>query len=162
MPNVNDPHFDEPRTGRGFEARRARLGRQAGSDKLGLSLWELDPGITAYPYHWHVVEEELIVVLDGRPNLRTPEGWRRLEPGEVVAFLVGEQGTHQLVNDTDELVRFLSISNWASGPEICFYVDSDKVGVYQGIEGRELFKRDTKVDYWLDEEPPTPAGSSSA
>src|SRR2546423_9266760 len=99
MPNLNQPDFDDPRAGRGFEARRARIGRQAGADKLGLSLWELDPGITAYPYHWHVVEEELIVVLDGRPNLRTPAGWRRLEPGEVVPFLVGEAGAPPPLND---------------------------------------------------------------
>jgi uncharacterized cupin superfamily protein len=31
--------------------------------------------------------EELVVVLDGRPSLRTPDGWRELHEGEVVPFL---------------------------------------------------------------------------
>jgi uncharacterized cupin superfamily protein len=161
MANVNEPHFDERRAGRGFEARRARLGRQAGAERLGLSLWELSQGVAAYPYHWHVVEEELVIVLTGRPNLRTPDGWRRLQEGEVVAFPVGAHGAHQLFNDTDETVRFLSFSSWTNGPEICFYPDSGKVGVF-AEDVYELYKQDSAVDYWLDEEPPTPAGSSSA
>jgi hypothetical protein len=57
--------------------------RQAGAQRLGLSLWELLPGEAAYPYHFHLVDEELVVVLEGRPSLRTPDGWRDLERGET-------------------------------------------------------------------------------
>src|ERR1017187_7316623 len=49
-PNVCDPRFDEPREHPGFNVRRARVGRQAGSRRLGASLWELPPGQAAYPY----------------------------------------------------------------------------------------------------------------
>jgi uncharacterized cupin superfamily protein len=76
------------------------------------------PGKAAYPYHFHLAEEELLFVLRGRPSLRTPEGWRDLEPGEAVWFLVGERGAHQLVNRTDETLRSLVVS--PNGvPEIC-------------------------------------------
>ena len=34
------------------------------SNGLGLSLWELPPGEAAYPYHYHLAEEELVFVLD--------------------------------------------------------------------------------------------------
>jgi uncharacterized cupin superfamily protein len=161
MANLKEPNFT-PREGKGFESLRARLGDDAGSEKLGLSLWEVPPGKAAYPYHWHEQEEEMIIVLAGTPNLRTPDGWRRLEQGEIVSFRVGEQGAHQIVNDTDETIRFLSISSWANGPEICFYPDSDKVGVFTRDGVYELYKRGSSVDYWDGEEPPTPAGSSSA
>src|SRR3712207_2679424 len=110
MPSIKDPNFDEPRDRPGFRCRRARLGQQAGAVKLGASLWELPPGEAAYPYHFHLGEEELIVVLDGRPSLRTPDGWRELDEGAVVSFRVGEEGAHQLVNRGNEQVRFLSIS----------------------------------------------------
>src|SRR4029077_9669785 len=63
MPNLNDPHFDEPREHEGFRALRARVARQAGSERLGLSLWEVPPGEAAYPYHFHYTEEELVIVL---------------------------------------------------------------------------------------------------
>jgi uncharacterized cupin superfamily protein len=49
------------------------------------------PGQAASPYHFHLAEEEALIVLSGRPRLRTEEGWRDLSEGEVVAFPVGEQ-----------------------------------------------------------------------
>jgi uncharacterized cupin superfamily protein len=97
-PNISSPVFDEPREQPGFRCSRARVSRQAGSERLGLSLWEVPPGEAAYPYHHHLGEEELIVVLQGSPSMRTPDGWQDLQEGDVVAFLRGEEGAHQLVN----------------------------------------------------------------
>lgn len=154
MPNLNDPHFTD-RDRDGFRSRRWHVGHDAGSQRLGASLWDVPPGEAAYPYHWHYIDEELIVVLAGRPSLRTPGGWRELAEGEVVAFRIGEDGAHQLVNRTDEPVRFLSLST-AGTPDICVYADSNKLGVY-GVtneELRELYFRSDAVDYWEGEEPP--------
>ena len=125
--NINRPVFDEPRDYEGFSCLRARIGRQVATDKLGLSLFEVPPGQAAYPYHWHVAEEELIMVMSGRPSLRTRDGWRDLEPGEVVGFRVGEQGAHQLVNRTQETVRFLAFSS--QEPDIIVRPDSGTIGL---------------------------------
>jgi len=156
MPNLLQPEFDDVRDHPGFACRRARLGRQAGARSLGASLWELPPGEAAYPYHFHHVEEELIAVVSGRPSLRTPEGWRELEEGEVVAFPVGEAGAHQLLNRTGEPARFLSFSTGGE-PEIVVYPDSDKVGLYgrsahPGLSG--FYRRSEGVDYYEGESPP--------
>ncbi|HEY0633712.1 MAG TPA: cupin domain-containing protein [Thermoleophilaceae bacterium] len=154
--SIAQPVFDEPREHPGFTCSRARLGRQAGSERTGLSLWEVPPGEAAYPYHWHVAEEELVVVLDGTPSLRTPEGWRELEQGEIVAFRVGEVGAHQIVNRTDEPVRFLSFSN--QQPDLVVYPDSGKLGVFerqpQGGGIREMFRVEDAVDYYDGERAP--------
>jgi uncharacterized cupin superfamily protein len=107
MANINRPEFDEPREHPGFNCRRARIGRQLGSERIGASVWELPSGEAAYPYHYHLAEEKLLVVLAGRPSLRTPDGWRELDEGEVVNFPVGERGAHQIVSRTEEPVRFL-------------------------------------------------------
>ena len=159
MANLNDADFDEPREAEGFRARRARVARQLGSEKLGLSYWEIGPGQAAYPYHWHLTEEELLVVTEGTPSLRTPEGWRELEEGEVVAFPRGEEGGHQLVNRTEETVRFLAFST-QPGPDIVLYPDSGKLGAYErrpdGGGLRELFFMKDAVDYHAGEEPPKP------
>jgi uncharacterized cupin superfamily protein len=157
MPNIFEPDFDEPRKHPGFHCRRARIGRQAGAQRLGASVWDVPPGEAAYPYHFHYVEEELLFVLSGRPSLRTPDGWRDLVPGEAVSFPVGEAGGHQLVNRTDETVRLLVVS--PSGvPEICVYPDSGKIGVYGRLSEadglRELYRRSDAVDYYEGEEAP--------
>lgn len=157
MPNIYEPEYEEPRERPGFRARRARLSRQAGSERLGLSVWELPPGEAAYPYHHHLGEEELLVVLEGRPDLRTPEGWRQLQRGEVVAFPRGEDGAHQLANRTGETVRFIAVST-NGDPDIVLYPDSGKISAAErrpdGSGLRELFRLADAVDYYDGESPP--------
>jgi uncharacterized cupin superfamily protein len=157
VPNLNRPEFDEPRDHDGFRCLRARLSRQAGCERLGLSLWELPPGEAAYPYHYHLGEEELLVVLAGRPSLRTTEGWRELEEGQLVAFLPGERGAHQLINRTRETVRFLAFST-SGEPDIVIRPDSKTVGAYerlpQGGGLQAVFRMADAVDYYEGEERP--------
>jgi uncharacterized cupin superfamily protein len=155
--NIERPDFDEPREQDGFRANRARLSRQAGAERLGLSLWEVEPGQAAYPYHAHLTEEEIVVVLDGTPSLRTPDGWRELERGEVVTFLRGEGGAHQIVNRSDEPVRFLAFSSNGE-PDIILQLDSQKVGAFErrpdGGGLRLWFRRGDERDYYDGESPP--------
>jgi uncharacterized cupin superfamily protein len=162
-PNIDHPAFDEPRDHPGFRSLRARLGRQAGTEKLGLSLFELPPGEAAYPYHWHLAEEELVVVVEGRPSLRTPDGWQLLATGDVVAFPVGERGAHQIVNYSDSTVRFLAFSN--QQPDISIYPDSGKIGAFerraQGGGLYRVFRDRDAVTYWDGERPPRDPDESS-
>jgi uncharacterized cupin superfamily protein len=155
--NINDPIFDEPREHPGFRCGRARLSRQAGSERLGLSLWELPPGEAAYPYHYHYTEEELVLVLAGAPSVRTPDGWRELQEGEVVAFPRGERGGHQLVNRTAATVRFLSFSS-SGEPDVVIYPDSGKLGAFERLPDggglRAMFRLSDTVDYHDGEQPP--------
>jgi uncharacterized cupin superfamily protein len=159
MPNLNDPLFDEPREHPGFRCARARVGRQAGCERLGLSLWELPPGEAAYPYHFHHGEEELLLVLRGRPSLRTPQGWHELAEGEIVACPRGERGAHQLLNETTETVRFLAFST-SGEPDLVMYPDSGKLGAFERApEGgglRAMFRMQDAVDYYEGESRPRP------
>lgn len=139
----------------GFRARRAFLGRQAGARRLGASLWELPAGQAAYPYHFHLMDEELVVVLAGTGRLRTPDGWRELAEGDVVSFPVGEAGGHQIAAGPDGPLRFLCVST-AGTPDICVYPDSGKV-LANGrhvADVRHMSRRPDAVDYWHGEAPP--------
>jgi uncharacterized cupin superfamily protein len=151
VPNLNDPEFDDSRDHPGFRARRAKVGFQGGAVKTGLSYWEVDPGEAAYPYHAHLTEEEIIVVTRGRPSLRTPDGWRDLDEGEVVVFPVGETGAHQIVNNSDETIRFLAFSN-SGAPEIVIQLDAGKVGAFERpADGRGMklwFRESDAVEYF--------------
>jgi uncharacterized cupin superfamily protein len=157
--NVHDPDFDADATRPGFSYRRARVGRQAGAERLGASVYEVPPGQATFPYHYHLANEELLIVLKGCPHLRTPEGWRELHEGEVVAFAVGERGAHQVLNRTDQPVLLLVISEMAA-PEVVVYPDTDKVAARSEAPGAaqeglfQVFRSSDRVDYWEGEQPP--------
>jgi uncharacterized cupin superfamily protein len=118
MPNLFEPSWDAERDDPPFRWRRARLGRQAGARDLGASLFELPPGAATFPLHAHFANEELLLVLAGRPTLTGSDGSaRELETGEVVACPAGREGAHRLDNKTDEPARVLIVSTMKA-PEI--------------------------------------------
>jgi len=151
MPNIYDPHFDEPReTIDGFTAYRSRIGHQLGTERVGISLWHLPAGQAAYPYHFHLAEEEVLVLLEGDLALRTPQGWERVRRGDVVRFPAGEDGGHQLVNDGAVEARFLALSTHGQ-PDIVLYPEEGKIGpAERNPEGQGLklyFKLEDAVGY---------------
>ncbi|HEY2542424.1 MAG TPA: cupin domain-containing protein [Gaiellaceae bacterium] len=93
--------------------------------QLGASVYELGPGNFAV-YHAHHGSEELLIVLRGRPTLRTPEGERQLAEGDAVHFTTGPEGAHGLRNDTEEPVRYVMAGIRVS-PEIAEYPDLKQV-----------------------------------
>ena len=157
MANINDLHPLEVRDRPGFRARRGRIGWDLKTERLGLGVWEIEPGEAAYPFHFHLTEEEVVIVLSGRPSVRTPSGWHQLEPGDAVAFPVGEAGGHQLANWGEETARFLAIST-SGAPDIVVYPESDKVGAFERFPDRRglftLFRREDAVEYHTGEAPP--------
>jgi uncharacterized cupin superfamily protein len=157
--NVFQPRFDSSSDREGFSHRGAQVGRQAGSERLGASLYEIELGNATYPYHYHFANEELLIVLRGRPHLRAPKGWRQLDEGDAVAFPVGERGAHQILNRTEEPVRFLIVSEMRA-PDVTFDPESGKIGAREhapgsGREGlRSNFRAGDSVDYWEGESAP--------
>jgi uncharacterized cupin superfamily protein len=118
MPNLFDPDWDAERDEPPFRWRRARLGRQAGAQDLGASLFEIPPGAATFPLHAHFANEEMLVVLSGRPTLTSADGsTRELSAGDVVACPAGRSGAHRLDNNSDEPARVLIVSTMKA-PEI--------------------------------------------
>jgi uncharacterized cupin superfamily protein len=151
MPNIYKPSFEEGERPEGFKSKRARVGYELGTELIGCSFWEVPPGQAAYPYHYHYADEELLIVIEGEPSLRTPEGTRALERGEAIRFPLGEEGAHQVFNATEETVTLLAISSHGR-PDIIAYPDGDKIGfgerLPQGGGLRAFFKREDAVDYF--------------
>jgi uncharacterized cupin superfamily protein len=128
----------------GYGVSYLRVGPLLGAEQLGLSVYELPPGQSICPYHYEVGFEEWLVVLSGRPTLRTPEGERELRPWDCAFFPDGEAGAHKVTNRTDETLRVAMLSN-TGDPGVAVYPDSDKVGVWPP---GKLFRLGDAVDYW--------------
>jgi uncharacterized cupin superfamily protein len=149
MPNLHRPEWVE-RTDAPLRGRTARIGALAGAERLGATLYEIDPGENGSPFHLHHANEEMIIVLSGRPTLRMLDGSRPLEPGDVVACPAGRAGAHQLQNRTDSPVQALVISTMVY-PETAEMLDSDKILVISAPPGTPdrlfgAFPRSAQVD----------------
>ena len=150
--NIADPQFEfDPEDPDGFRAGLFRLGGLVGAKRTGMSVYELPPGELLCPYHYEYAEEEWLVVLFGRPFLRTPEGTEELKPFDVAFFPRGPEGAHQVGNRTDEPARVLMWSEMTY-PSATAYPDSDKVGVWTGVKPEDLIvERSSGVEYYRGE-----------
>ena len=125
--SISAPDFqydaDDPE---GFRAGMFRFGPMVGGSRLGASVYELPPGQSICPYHYEYREEEWLIVLEGRPTLREPEGTAELEPWDVVCFPTGPEGAHGLRNDSDTPVRYV-VAGVRVSPEVVEYPDLKQV-----------------------------------
>ncbi len=146
--NIANPSFeydsDDPA---GFRAGMARPGPSLGAKVTGTSVYELPPGQAVCPYHYEHVEEEWLLVLEGRPTLRDPEGTHELEPWDLVFFTTGPEGAHRIQNDGEETARVLMWSP-VLHPAATTYPDSDKVGLWVSRDEKVMVRRSSNVDYF--------------
>lgn len=120
--NVFSDEWDPGEDWSGGGGRSKRLPR---GEVIGASVYELGPGNFAV-YHFHHGAEEMLIVLRGTPTLRTAEGERVLDEGDVVFFPAGPAGAHAIRNDTDEPTRFVMVSDRPS-PEVVEYPDLGQI-----------------------------------
>ena len=138
-PNRWDVEFPE------FGLKGLRVGAHAGARELGASVYELAPGGAVSPYHDHLANEELLVVLAGTPSIRTPEGVRELVPGAVVSFLPGPAGAHRVLNASAEPATVLVLST-NRYPEVARHGDTGATVLLFGDGSGELFPPGSAAD----------------
>lgn len=127
----DDLNWIETSQGTAFRSRRKKLAGPAGARMLGASIYELPPGASAFPYHYHCANEELLYVLSGEGSLRLGEEKFPVRAGSFVAMPPGPAHAHRLYNSSNAPLRYLCVSTMID-PEVAVYPDSHKVGVMAG------------------------------
>jgi len=117
----------------GFAFRRKRLGAAAGGVGIGTSFIEVAPGNKAFPFHFHLANEEAVFVLEGAGVLRLGEEEHPIRAGDYLAFPPGPPG-HQILNRAQSPLRLLAISTMLD-PEVVLYPDSKKIAARCFREG---------------------------
>lgn len=110
-----------------FGAQWAPLADRLGARKLGYGSYIVPPGRASVPYHYHLINEELAIVLGGEVWLRLEGRFYLLEAGDVVAFPAGADSVHQLLNYADRPAHLLMASTKIAR-EVVGYPDSGKRG----------------------------------
>ena len=133
--NVLSDEWEPSEDWSGGGGRSKRMPR---GDVLGASVCELDPG-NFVVYHFHHGAEEMMIVLRGRPTLRTPDGERELAEGDVVHFPAGPAGAHAVRNESNAPTRFVMVSDHPS-PEVVEYPDLGQITA-QARTGSQMGER---------------------
>ena len=131
----------------GYEYLRRRFLPFGEAKNTLVSVYEIPPGKSAYPYHFHHNNEETFYIISGNGLLKTPEGERKVSAGELIFFPTGEQGAHKLTNcsETENLVYIdFDVTH---DVDITEYPDSGKIGIW-GMGINELYPRSANVDYY--------------
>lgn len=105
------------------------------SGKCCANFVEVDPGNTAYGYHWHEENEEVFYIISGEANVKTINGDIHLREGDAIYFPANENGSHVISNPskTEKLVYIdFGTSNKPdivhfTGTDACMVITDSKV-----------------------------------
>ena len=110
-------NYPEPYATRMRGRTKRVLGNPMGITNFGVNLTDLAPGGASALLHRHETQDEFVYILEGRPTLVTESGEQELAPGMCAGFPKGGEA-HQLVNRTEERVRYLEIGDRSPGDQV--------------------------------------------
>lgn len=145
--NLDELNYDQTEAHKDYRYRRSRLVRPTAGSQTKASVYQIPPGAAAYPYHYHLKNEETFFIISGQGLLRTPEGEREIRSGDLLHFPAGAAGAHKLTNlsQTEPLV-YLDF-DVAHPLDVALYPDSRKVGIW-GTDFRGLYRLEDQLDYY--------------
>jgi uncharacterized cupin superfamily protein len=142
--SVDDVPWEEYAKGDRFGLRFRQLGEYGGCSHVGVCMEELAPGKQTNPAHYHMLEEEHLLILEGSATLRLGDQSFALSTGDYACFPAGQKAGHTLLNQTDRPCRYLIIGE-RNPNDVIIYTDSDRVSVRLTGEG---YRKSATMDYW--------------
>lgn len=131
----------------GYEFKRRVIVGKEETEHFEVSIYEVPPGKAAVPYHYHMRNEEVFYILSGKGLLKSPEGEREVTAGDFLYFPNNEKGAHKVTNISDSEPLVYADFDIRYEPEVAFYPDSGKVGIF-GKGNRLIFPVSKTVDYY--------------
>ena len=105
--------------------RRWRLGDAVGLDQFGVNLLRLPAGAWSSQRHWHSVEDEFVMMLEGEVVAVENDGDHVLRAGDCIGWKAGVPNGHCLQNRSDRDAVYLEIGSRRPETDACHYPDID-------------------------------------
>ena len=120
------------------------LAAPAGLKRTGVNLIRLRPHNQSFTYHAHLHEEEWVYILSGRAVVESDGERTEVGAGDFIAFAT-PQAPHQLINDSDEDVVYLT---GGERPQLDV-VDFPRLGkrMVRVDEAAAVYELDSAVDW---------------
>ena len=130
--------------GERFGIRYRQLGAFGGGTHVGVCMEELAPGKQTCPAHYHMLEEEHLLVLEGSATLHLGDKAFALSAGSYACFPAGQKEAHTLVNNSNSPCRYVIIGE-RNPNDVIVYPESGRVSVRLTGEG---YRKSATLDYW--------------
>lgn len=120
---------------------------RGGANQCIVSVYEIPPKKSAYPYHFHTKKEEVFYIIKGDGILKTPDGEKTVSAGDLLFFPANEKGAHKLTNSSaSEPLTYIDF-DVCNDIDVAFYPDSKKIGIWgKGIN--QVYKTGDNVNYY--------------
>ena len=119
-----------------------RLGDAGGLTQFGANLVMLEPGAQSSLRHWHLNEDEFVMVLTGECVLVEDEGETVMRAGDCAAFPANTPNGHHFINRSGSVAQFLVVGTKAPR-EVATYSDVDLKVEIDGTTARFTYKDGT-------------------
>ena len=90
-----------------------RLGDAGGLTQFGANLVILEPNAKSSLRHWHLNEDEFVMVTQGEVTLIDDTGETVLGVNDCAGFPAGDQNGHHFINNSGAEARFLVVGTRA-------------------------------------------------
>lgn len=101
-----------------------RVGQAGGLTQFGVNWVRLESGGVSSLRHWHMQEDEFIVVLEGELVMITDEGEAIMHAGDMAAFPKGVENGHHFLNRSARDAVLLAVGT-KNREEVAYYSDVD-------------------------------------
>ena len=131
----------------GYEYYRRDFVPRGDAAQCMVSIYEIPPKKSAYPYHFHHKSEETFFIFSGEGVLKTPQGDRKVKAGDLLFFPTGPEGAHKLTNSSETETLCYIDFDVVHDIDVCEYPDSGKIGIW-GMDINRIYPKDSDVDYY--------------
>ena len=135
---IYPPPYDAEVAGRSS----LRLGDAGGLTQFGVNIVILAPGAKSSLRHWHLNEDEFVMVTQGECTMVTDGGPQVMRVGDCAAFPAGVADGHNFINHTGTEARFLVVGTRAK-TEMATYSDVDFIVHQDGGVNRFTYRDGT-------------------
>jgi uncharacterized cupin superfamily protein len=126
----HDVAWDERPHGKGFFDRNKHLSYAAVGERhhVGILIEAPPPGMRSTPRHYHLLEEEHALILEGQPTLLLGDERYAMKPGDYACFPAGLKVAHSFLNAGAGPCSWLMIGERNPG-DVAVMPDSNKMEV---------------------------------
>ena len=108
-------------------------------EHLGVRIEAMAPGESSSEHHYHSMEEEHVLIMEGAATLVLGEAETALKPGDHVWFPAGREVPHHIENRSDADVKYLVFGERCAG-DVVFY-PKHQVMTVKGLGWKRLTYR---------------------